>query len=238
MCPRTLFVSTFDTRGPVDCHLCVDCDDQTAPALWRLLRRRRVSSRQKHVQAKNQAPRNSRHTCFPLRGVRMQFKGFKCKTDFPTLMWCDVMWCDPISPDHQASIRCSSLQSFSLTPTPTFWSHRLFRVVQALPISCILLAAEIGRFFTEDLKLPLHYHQSVNEARKQSYKRASNLSIIFFVLWKKIGQNLHSWMIKCMMFEWQNWRKVPVLVEKEACLTKEAMFFFTKRFSKLHVRLQ
>jgi len=40
--------------------------------------------------------------------------------------------------------------------------------VQALPISCIFLAAEIGRFFTEDLKLLLHYHQSVNQASKQS----------------------------------------------------------------------
>jgi hypothetical protein len=34
-----------------------------------------VSSGQKHVQAHNEAPRNSRHICFPLR-VRMQFKGF------------------------------------------------------------------------------------------------------------------------------------------------------------------
>jgi hypothetical protein len=39
--------------------------------------------------------------------------------------------------------------------------------MQALPISCTLLAAEIGRFFTEDLKLPLHYHQSVNQTSKQ-----------------------------------------------------------------------
>jgi hypothetical protein len=116
MCPRTLFVSTFDTRGPVDCHLCVDCDDQTAPALWRLLRRRRVSSRQKHVQAKNQAPRNSRHTCFPLRGVRMQFKGFKCKTDFPTLMWCDVMWSHLTwSPSFNSMLKPSILLSHTHT---------------------------------------------------------------------------------------------------------------------------
>jgi hypothetical protein len=54
--------------------------------------------------------------------------------------------------------------------------------VQALPISCILLAAEIGRFFTEDLKLLLHYHQSVNQSSKQSIKQARNLSIIFFVV--------------------------------------------------------
>jgi flagellar biosynthesis protein FlhB len=59
-------------------------------------------------------------------------------------------------------------------PHPSSEVNRLFRVVQALPISCILLAAEIGRFFTEDLKLLLHYHQSINQASNQSSKQASN----------------------------------------------------------------
>jgi hypothetical protein len=72
----------------------------------------------------------------------------------------------------------------------------------------------------------LHYHQSVNQSSKQSIKQARNLSIIFFVVWKKSVQNLHSWMIKCMIFDGQNWGKVPVLVEKEACLTKEARVLF------------
>jgi hypothetical protein len=49
--------------------------------------------------------------------------------------------------------------------------------VQALPSSCILLAAEIGRFFTEDLKLLLHYHQSVNQSSKQSINQSSNQSV-------------------------------------------------------------
>jgi hypothetical protein len=59
-------------------------------------------------------------------------------------------------------------------PHPRSEVTACFVLCKLLPISCILLAAEIGRFFTEDLKLPLHYHQSVNQASEQSYKRASN----------------------------------------------------------------
>ncbi len=69
---------------------------------------------------------------------------------------------------------------------------------------------------------------SIKQSINQSIKQSSNLSIIFFVVWKRFVQNLHSWMIKCMMFEGQNWGKVPVLVETEACLTKEARVFFHK----------
>jgi hypothetical protein len=55
--------------------------------------------------------------------------------------------------------------------------------VQALPISCILLAAEIGRFFTEDPKLLFHYHQSSNQSINQSNNQATYRS--YFLLCEK-----------------------------------------------------